>query len=338
MIAAPYSDIVGAMADDMGWKRNDDGSPILDAAEFHTAKRAVSRAMGTLWPMAFWRDLLNPEKRYFAPDYDPTEVVGPGVFRFHRAAKRYYQSLETEPTTVPVQWDGTSWVNVVGGWVEAQVSWEVSEPWTVARVNAVGDRVVDPTTGAFFQCLAANTGQETSEAAFWGQLIPWQPAVDKFQPGRNPIGRVEGVYNVDPSVYRGARRLTVVEESDRIQIRSLTAGFVWVRFMPPTPRLFGDYWSDTATYQPLDTSTAEPTTTMGSSLTYRGRDALRAVTACRDRQQFYLAYLVTEDDGQGGECEFRSASTEEDNDTTIFRPTYIAADSPGRIHMLVNPS
>lgn len=332
MIAAPYSDLLGAIADDMGWKRNADGSPNLDLSEFHSAKRAVSRAIADIWPMAFWRDLLESEPRAFAPDYVVGDTFTAGQVRYHPAARRYYLCLRDAPTTEPVALTDGQWVNVTGDWVEAQTSWAVSDAWDDATAYVVGDQVTDETTGLAYQCIQAHTNQDVSVADYWGQLIDFVPYVDKYQVGRNPIGRVEGVYPVDPRVHRGARPLPFLESGDRIQLRTLSPTVVWVRFMPPTPRLFGDYWDATATYQPLATSTTPSTSVsiVASSLGYRGAAALRLETNYRDRQMAYLLYAATDGDNAGGEFSFVSASTDTDDGLDVIKPDNIASGSPGR--------
>lgn len=69
-----------------------------------------------------------------------------------------------------------------------------------------------------------------------------------------------------------------------------------------------------------------------------GRAALRALTTHTDRQVEYLLYLVSADDGQGGEFEFRALSTAEDDGTSVFKPNDIADGAPGRWHALNNAS
>lgn len=336
MIPAPYSDILGALCDDMGWSRASNGSPNLGSQEWHSAKRAVSRALGLLWPRAYWRDLLTTEQRFFAPDFSATETVSAGVFRYHRAALTYYLCLQDEPLTQPAELVDVEWEDITGAWTPAELSIAQPDDWHSTESYLVGDRV-HATDGGYFQCIEAHTDQEPPNGTYWGQLAPLIPSVDKVQTGKNPIGRVEGVYPVDPRVFRGARRMPVVEEGDRINLRMLDQDFVWVRFMPPTPRLFGDIWSSTATYQPAATTTSQSSSTaMGNSLGYRGRDALRAETVHRDRQMAYLIYLVSEDDGQGCEAEFRSGSFTADDGVSVWKPDNIAADSPGRWHQTAN--
>lgn len=331
MIPAPYSDILAALCDDMGWKRAVDGTPLLNDQEWHSAKRAVSRAIGAIWPRAFWRDLLNSDKRYFARNYSSTETVLAGVVRYHPAADRYYLCLQDEPLTEPAQLVDGVWEDIEGGWTQAKTAIETADAWDIATAYVVGDRVREATTGLTYQCLANHTGQEPPEGSYWGVVTPFQPAIDKFQPGKLPIGKVEGLYPVDPKVYRGARRMLFVDEADRILVRSLAQNFAWVRYMPPTPRLNGDIWSATATYGPLSTSTSESTTTvMGTALGYRGRDELRALTVYRDRQIFDLLWLVTDGDRNGGKFVYRAAETADDDDFDVLRPLNIAPSSPGR--------
>jgi hypothetical protein len=73
-------------------------------------------------------------------------------------------------------------------------------------------------------------------------------------------------------------------------------------------------------------------------LVYRGRAALKAETVTVDRQKAYLDYLLTEDDGQGGTCTYRAASTATPNDLTVFLPDGRSPSDPGRWHLSLNQS
>lgn len=331
MIAAPYSEILAALCDELGWPRNADGTPNLTSEQWHNAKRAIGKAVAEIWPRAFWKDLIQVERRWFAPDWDPGEVVAAQAIRYHRAANRYYLALQDEPATDPATHGPSGWEDVDGGWTRAATEYATEELWDNATAYGVGDRVIHPDTGVHWQCIAAHTAQEPPNALYWGQLVAFRPAVDKFQPGKVPIGQVEGLYQWDPRVYRGAGRLRFVDEESVLTVRFTQPTSVWVRFLPPTPRFSGDTWSASQTYQPAATSTVEvPTPSM--HLGYAGRDAVRAITAHRDRQVVYVLWLVTDGDNAGGQFDFRAGSYADDDGVDVLRPTNIAASSPGRYH------
>lgn len=328
-----YSAILSALCDDMGYERSPDGSPNLTDEQWHAAKRAVSQAIGILWPLAFWRELLEPEERWFAPDWDPDEAVVAGQVRFHRGAKGYYLCLKTTPATNPAQLVGGVWENIEGDWTSAAIAYEGDAFWDNASVYVVGDRVTHPETAVAYQCIQGNAGQKPPNAAYWGALTPWQPAIDKFQEGKTSIGRVEGVYTVNPKVYRGARRLEFVERGDVVHLRTLEKNSAWVNFMPPTPKLTGDVWSTSAAYTAIDDGGSGTSGVVIASSRYLGipgRVALRARALHVDREIVDLLYLVTDGDDSGGKFRYVASETKADDGSDYIRPNNVPPDSPGR--------
>ena len=339
MIAAPYSSILQALSDALGWERQTDGSPNLSDEQWHEAKRAVSLAVGQLWNRAFWRDLLASEERWFAADWDPGEVAAAGSIRFHRAAGRYYLCLQDAPATDPAQLVGGEWENIEGGWTEANVAFETGGFWDSSAVYAVGDRVTHTATGAKYQCIQAHANQQPPDSAYWGELVPFQPAIEKYASGLTPIGKIEGVYTANPKVYRGARRIDFVEQGDQIVLRSLERNSVWVRFMPPTPTFRGDVWSAGASYVPAtiyNGTSGGATASSGIDIAIPGRAALRAMTRHVDDQVEFLDYLVVLEDGSGGPFVFRASATDADDLVDCLKPDDIDASSPGRWMRSIN--
>ena len=87
------------------------------------------------------------------------------------------------------------------------------------------------------------------------------------------------------------------------------------------------------------TQTAQVQSLVGAKeLCYRGRAALKAETILVDRLKAYLEYLLVEDDGQGGTCTYRSASTATPDDVTVFLPDPLTLSDPGRWHLALNRS
>lgn len=338
-----YSEVLAGVSDAMGWNRDADGLPALDAEEWQGAKRAISKALATVWDAAFWPDLCRIELRRFHPSYDDGEPVAAGDFRFYPPTGQYYQALRDSvggnaPATeiTPGVWETN-----LDYWADAARSIDANA-YDATFAYQQGDRAYYAPTGLFYQVHTADVaGTDPTDTTVWGPISNLDPRVPWTQAGLLPMGRIRGVYRDNPATYRGARRVPYTETVNGVQIRHASIQEVWIHFQLRPPKFTGTHYSDTATYTPSDTEGAGVATlevSMASQMGIPGRTALRAVASHKNRQIQYLLYLVTEDDGQGGEWEFRSASTDADDGATVLKPDNIDAADPGRWHLLVNPS
>lgn len=343
MRLVPYSEVLAGVVDAMGWGLDADGNPNLHGEDWHAAKRAISKALAIAWDDTFWTDLCRIELRRFHPVYDSGEPVAAGTFRFFPPTGLYYQALQDstggqDPAT---ETSPGEWETNLTYWAEA--AREVAgDNYDASRVYDQGDVCYDPVTGGFYQVHTVGpAGSDPSDTDVWGQVTALDPRVPWTQAGLLPMGRIRGVYRQNPATYRGAADVPYLETVNGLQIRDPLLNEVWVRYQIRAPKFQGAIYDPNQAYSPTDTEgagTSSYITVMARQIGIPGRDVLRAQPSHRNREVAYLLYLVTADDGQGGEYEYRASSTDADDGLTVLKPDNVAADQPGRWHLLSNPS
>lgn len=329
-----YSEILEHVADAMGWDRDSDGLLLADSNEWRSAKRAISRAMTEVWTHAMWPDLLRIEKRRYQPEYDAAEAVTAGEFRFYPPTGLYYQALRASTGQEPsVETSPGAWDTNLDYWSDAERSLS-ADNYDATVAYEQGDQVYDPVTYAFYQVHTAGAaGTAVTDTAVWGEITELDPYVPWVRTGETSIGQVVGVYAQNPDVYRHPTPVKWTESTNGIQIRDENLNEVWVKFRLRPPRFTGDVWDATVSYSIVDDEEAPiaPVPTLDSSdLGIPGRVALRARTQHVDMEVVYLLYLVTEDDEQGGNFEFRASDTTADDGVDFLRPDDVGINDPGR--------
>lgn len=312
-----------------------------DGQQWRDTRDALSEALEAWWHRAWWPAICRVERRPLRVAYDGGTTYPTGTEVWHEPSQRYFHAVRDVPTDeAPAAWDGQEWDDNGAYWAESKRLYGADE-YSATRAYVAGDQVYDPATAGWYQCHTAATGEAPTETDFWGPLVEFIPTLARILPGFANIGHVRGMFYHDPRRYPEASPVDYAEVGDGWQVFAEGHPWPWVEYRLRCPRLEGLAYDATATYTPSDDEgegVVSYVSDVSSSQGIPGRTALRAITSHRNRQLFYLLYLVTEDDGQGGEYEYRAASTEDDDGVAVIKPDNVDAANPGRYHLLVNPS
>lgn len=331
MRTIPYSQISAGVCDLVGWDPDN-----LDSRQFSAIRRAVSQALGDLWDKYWWADLLRVSERTFRPPYSAATTYAAGEFVWFGGPRGYYQALQATTGNAPATLSGTTWTENSQYWAEAQTQPSGNSTFSAATAYVVGDLVTWLEDNEVYQCITAGTGNLPSTSA-WAQIVPFDAYVDLLETGVTPLGRVRAVWDRNPRVYAGARKLEWAKSHRGIEVftESVT---VWVEGLLRPHWFTGDNYDSAAAYTAADaadvsgdTTTPEDTLTTDTSGTgYGGIAALRARTTHTDNQLAFLLYVATEADGGGGWFRFVAASTDSDDGVDVLRPDDITSINPGR--------
>jgi len=302
MKAVAYSEILKGVWDEMGWETNPDapGEPLPNSDQWHSAKRAISKALERVTNEAPWKDIDLTECRRFAPDYDPVVAYEQGEFVYFPPTDAYYQALVATTGNQPASLGsgGVSFETDLAHWSDA-ASTLTPGWWKADEQYDVGDQVRDPDGGSFYQArVKPPVGTAVSNSSYWTEITEFDPFVPWEQAGKVPIGLVIQVYASDPRRYRGAPRLEWAETSDGIQIqidrKRGVVNQVWVKFLPRPARLTGDVWDAAAMYsEDSEVSTSSGDSMASSSTLFASPSALAAVTVSSS-----VNFIMLMQDGQ----------------------------------------
>ena len=316
-----------------------------DEQDFDTMKRAVSEALLDVWQAGWWPDLMRIEERALRPVYAAATAYTATTEVYYPPTGLYYQALRSTTGNAPATKVGGTWTTNDAYWAVCAFGYEDAEDYDAATDYAVGDQAYYPDTDTVYQMHTnAAAGTAPTTTANWGALTPFLPTLAKVQTGQTTIGDVRAYWLEDPRKYPGARRIEP-QGSDTgdntLLLPWWSGGRVWVEFRLRPPQFTGAAYDATVAYTAAD----EDETLGGSSgsggsggsgsgtfIAVLGRVALRAVTGAADNEMRYLAYLVSESDGQGGEYRFRLGDATADDGYL-----YLAADDgSGTWHRQLN--
>lgn len=247
MKAIAYSEILASVADELGWD-----AEALDAVQFRQSRRAISTVLARVEEYCFWPELVLVQERTFHPEYDDAEAVAAGTVRFFPPTGEYYTALRATTGNEPASWSGGEWVINLSYWSLA--SRELSaDLWEATDDYAQGDQVYDPVTFLYYQAHTnPPVGALPTNTTYWGQIEALNPCIPYTGAGLDPIGLVEGVYTRDPRVFRYDTSIPYERSAEGIQVREVGVNKPWVRFLRRPPKLVGDYYDVTASYEPVD--------------------------------------------------------------------------------------
>lgn len=281
MKAIPYSELLAEVFDLVGWNVEEP-----NAQETRQARRAISNAIGKCWRYTFWPDLMVTERRTFEPEYDSTEEVGAGEFRYFPPTDSYYQALQVSTGEAPAEVSGTEWVTNDAYWALARRKLS-ADPWDATAQYAVGDVAYNVETFKYYQVHSTPpVATVSTDEDYWGEVTELDPCIPWTAPGFNPIGLVEGVYASDPTKDRGAVSLPWDETANGLQIREECVDAPWVRYQLRVRVLTGETWSATASYDAVsdeDAVTVVPPVARGDYTAFETVGAARAATILATR-------------------------------------------------------
>jgi hypothetical protein len=281
MKAIPYSELLQEVCDLVGWDPAN-----LSAQEFRQARRAIGNAIGKCWRYTFWADLVRTEQRTFHPQYDDTEEVEEGEFRYFPPTDSYYQALTITTGNPPANLVGEEWVTDLDYWSLASRTLKL-RTWNAVTTYAKGDQVYSATTFKNYQAWDdPPLGTAPTDTDYWSEITELDPVVPWTEAGFNPIGLVEGVYARNPKTHRGAPEVPWDETSDGLQIRDPDINAPWIRYQLRVPILTGETWDSGTAYDAValeDGITVTPPVARGDYTAFETVGEARAATILATR-------------------------------------------------------
>lgn len=338
MIRVPYSQILAAVTDRIGWTEpaSEDGG--LNEEEFSAARRAINSALQEIHGATWWRDLMRTERRTLRDTWSVSTAYVAGDEVYHAGSDAYYQALRASTGQAPAAADGSNGWNVnLAYWAEVEYDPQADD-YDAATSYAAGDKARNPDDGVVYQCHTASVGNDPTDAAFWGAVIPFVTYIPWVQSGKTGIGDVRSVTDVDPRLL-GARPVMWEPAYDGVLLIDCPVTLPWVHFRIETPKLTGSPWESGSAYTPPDGDSSEPSAGSQSTamIAMQGVAALRAKQVHLENQMEYLDYLLSADDGKGGWYIFKINSSETDDSIDYLKPDNVAAGDPGRWVRSENP-
>lgn len=246
MKAIPYSELLARVADMSGMDSSN-----LQVKERAACQRALSGAISRVWEFTKWPELRLTKQRAYAPLYDDAEAVEAGSLRYFPPADAYYLALRDTTGNEPALVVSGEYATNLSHWAEATRDLEC-DPWSSTAVYAQGDRVFDPVTYLYFQAFATPpAGTPPTDTAYWGQIVPLNPAVPLSGPGLDPIGLVEGVFARDPRIHRDEPEVPYLETESGISVRDPKLNYPWIVFQRRPPILTGTDYNAANSYEPV---------------------------------------------------------------------------------------
>ena len=308
---------------------------LLDANEFASIRDCVSEALEEIWRFNFWSDLKLTEQRRYAPVYDSGAAYVAGEVIFHIGSDDYYQAIQDTTGNAPATQAGTTWTIDTEYWAYARGLYD-GEQYDNATAYVEGDQVKYSTTGNYYQCHTASTGNLPTDTDYWGVLEEFAPTIGWTQEGKTPIGEVVALHQTNPQINAGAPEIQFDTTADGIHPRSAGAtNSPWLVLMRRPHRFTGDIYDSDEAYTAVtgdDASTTTPSTVSSSSSVtgFPGVVSLRATTIHTGNQLAYLLYTTTDGDGGEGWFRFKTSETTADDGIDYIRPDDIASGDPGR--------
>jgi hypothetical protein len=237
----------------------DDPAEAPGSTEFRRMTVAFAARLRDAWDAARWPDLCPTERRHFREWWSITGPVlaangidyildnfGELVMadRYYDAEAqvvfkeagstdvRYYQSLRDSNFNNPPSISGLTNLDY---WADLETSY-AADDWAASTSYAVGDRVRNQEDDEYYQCHTAHTSGSDIDLANWGRLTPFRKYIEHNQFAKNRIGTFLDIWENDPEVKRGTRRVPFWLGPDRANIsRNLLS--VHVKYRTPCPDL-----------------------------------------------------------------------------------------------------
>src|ERR1041385_8680802 len=158
-----YSEVLQRAAEATGRIYKD-----LSAQEATLMRGFFSTRLKQIWEKWPWPDLMTREERKFRAEWSGATTYGLGTDVanqvYYTPAKKYYQSLRTgntnhAPATGSLLVENSAW------WSELEAAYSAND-YSATHAYAAGDQVYYPTTGLFYQCQTASTGNPPPNPPF----------------------------------------------------------------------------------------------------------------------------------------------------------------------------
>ena len=214
------------------------GDPDPTAEDAALLNVFLNRRLEECWQQYWWPEWTPVEKRYFAPFWDVAETYHAGDFVYYSPGDEYYQCLPLVTVgTVP----GTS-----EAWAEAQLELSADD-WVATTAYVAGDQIFYATTGYWYQCLVASTGDLPTDTTHWCRLYQFYREVEYEATGETKIAECRRVWDADPEADAHADTITFQLRSTGIIVWTSDAS-CWVEFRLEVPSYSGAAWAAATTY------------------------------------------------------------------------------------------
>lgn len=158
----------------------------------------------------------------------------------------YFQALQPSTNQPPV--DPTGAVFNTEYWAQSFADY-TGINWAPGFGQLLADQVFDPATQQYYQCYIAHTTGASMDYTKYGVLTPFDRYVGYCQPGKTPLGRIEGVYLRDPNVAtRNPGKIPWRKSTLGVQVNIRAPGQVYVKFSLREPVFTTVPYSSTFAY------------------------------------------------------------------------------------------
>jgi len=270
-----YSEVQSEVYRLLGWDPDSD-----NADEFDIVKRGVNRALAEISRRVGANGLTRCELRRYRDAYASGTAYASGDEVYFEATQTYYQALRSTTGNAPATESGGVWTTNAAYWAECARDYSATDYVSTAAYVA-GDQAYYPDTGLYYQCHTASTGNAPSDTAYWGPLAAFDAYVPAVQDGYTSLGRVRGVYEVDPRKFAGAPMIAWGRSNNGVEVFT-ELPTVWVEYDLRPLRFTGTDYSASATYEPADDEDALPGSTLtGGARIYTGSASPEGVVTAR---------------------------------------------------------
>jgi len=209
----------------------------------------INDAFKDAWERHPWAGLMRLQHRWYRLEWSAAATYAAGDEVFYTPSGRYYQSLKAAntnnaPATGDPLAENSAW------WAESRVAYS-ADPYDASTAYVAGDKVFYQTTGRYYQCHTASTGNAPIDTNYWGVLTDFDRYVDYEQAGQTAIGHCMEVYDLNPRVRRDAAEVDFELSENGVQVNQDLVS-VWLWFKIRFTDLLGDDWSGSATYSAGD--------------------------------------------------------------------------------------
>lgn len=254
MRTVDYITVFKGAADLCGLDRNN-----VDTLNASRLQQWISKRLATAYERHLWPELIRVEQRFFRAAYASGTTYAASDFVFWAQTQKYYQALKTTVGNAPTDALG---VLDAAHWALAAASFGGSD-YSGSTAYVAGNIIYYPTTGLFYQCHTATTGNAPTDTTRWGVLVPFERYVAYDQTGQTSIGHVTNVYTRNPRNFSNPGELLFTLTESGVNVVDDVA-FVWVKFRLKTPVLSGAVYSASATYAATQQIYFSSTTTPGN--------------------------------------------------------------------------
>lgn len=237
----------------------------LDTTRDLTAMRAgmlceyINNRVKEAWEYDWWPEFTVREQRAYRQTWNAITLWQPGQHvLFHTPTyPMYFQALQAAVNQPPTDAQGN--VNYAY-WALAANGWS-ADPWAPNTQYALGQQILNPFDGFYYQCINPHVSTATINLAYFGRLVPFNRYIGYTQNfpaitgptysngGATPLGRVKNLSVNDPFLATRNPGYIPFKKSDwGVQVNINAPAIIWVQFALREPVYTTTVWGSATPY------------------------------------------------------------------------------------------